>query len=146
MHAMNTVCDKLENFANIRMDTTEQHVDASDSRVKKDAKGIRRISEWFSTHDPFPEAYKIVSIANGVIGDDKINCYKAHKVGLASVAKMTGLTFNNIKLKRADEVFPLLAMTSSIKVHEKKVHNDPVLLFQRMSITAAFQDKNRKIF
>lgn len=35
MHAMNTVCDKLENFANIRMDTTEQHVDASDSRVKK---------------------------------------------------------------------------------------------------------------
>ncbi|CAG4951420.1 unnamed protein product [Parnassius apollo] len=35
MHAMNTVCDKLEDIANVRMDTTEQHVDASDLRVKK---------------------------------------------------------------------------------------------------------------
>lgn len=31
MHAMNTLCD-----ANVRMDTTDQHVDASDSRVKKE--------------------------------------------------------------------------------------------------------------
>lgn len=36
MHAMNTVCDRLEELANIRMDNTDQHVDASDSRVKKD--------------------------------------------------------------------------------------------------------------
>ncbi|GBP81141.1 hypothetical protein EVAR_88239_1 [Eumeta japonica] len=129
MHAMNTVCDKLEDIANVRMDTTEQHVDASDSRVKKDARDIRRLLEWFSTHDPFPEVNKIVSIASGVVGDDKINCYKAREVGLASIAKMTGLTFNNIKLKRADKVVPLLAMTSSIKVHEEKVPIDPVLLF-----------------
>lgn len=54
------------------------------------------------------------------------------------MAKMTGLTFNNIKLKRTDKVIPLLAMTSTIKVHEEKVPVDPVLLFQRMSITAAF--------
>ncbi|XP_044579087.1 uncharacterized protein LOC123261518 [Cotesia glomerata] len=146
MHAMNTVCDKLEDIANVRMDTTEQHVDASDSRVKKDARDIRRLLEWFSTHDPFPEVNKIVSIASGVVGDDKINCYKAREVGLASMAKMTGLTFNNIKLKRADKVVPLLAMTSSIKVHEEKVPIDPVLLFQRMSITAAFQDKIEKYF
>lgn len=115
MHAMNTVCDKLEDIANVKMDTTEQHVDASDSRMKKDARDIRRLLEWFPKHDPFPEVNKIVSIASGVIGDDKINCYKAREVGLASVAKMTRLTFNNIKLKRADKVVPLLAITSSIK-------------------------------
>ncbi|CAH0562948.1 unnamed protein product [Brassicogethes aeneus] len=33
MHAMNTVCERLEDLANVRMDTTEQHVDASDSRT-----------------------------------------------------------------------------------------------------------------
>ncbi|CAH0556725.1 unnamed protein product [Brassicogethes aeneus] len=146
MHAMNTVCEKLEDLANVRMDTTEQHVDASDSRIKKDAKDKRKLLEWFSTHDPFPEVNKIVSIASGIVGDDKINCYKAREVGLASMAKMTGLTFNNIKLKRADKVVPLLAMTSTIKVHEEKVPVDPVLLFQRMSITAAFQDEIEKYF
>lgn len=70
MHAMNTVCEKLDDLANVRMDTTEQHVDASDSRMKKDAKDIRKLLEWFSTHDPFPEVSKIVSIASGVVGDD----------------------------------------------------------------------------
>lgn len=45
-------------------------------------KDIRRLLEWFSTHDPFPEVNKIVSIASGVVGDDKINCYKAREVQL----------------------------------------------------------------
>lgn len=37
-------------------------------------------------------------------------------------------------------------MSSTIKVHEEKVPVDPVLLFQRMSITAAFQDEIEKYF
>ncbi|CAH1113461.1 unnamed protein product [Psylliodes chrysocephalus] len=74
MHAMNTVCERLEDLANVRMDTTEQHVDASDSQVKKDTKHIRKLLEWFFTHDYFPEVDKIVSFASGVIGDSKINC------------------------------------------------------------------------
>lgn len=32
MHAMNTVCEKLKDLANVRMNTTEQHVDAKDVR------------------------------------------------------------------------------------------------------------------
>lgn len=146
MHAMNTVCEKLEDLANVRMDTTEQHVDASDSRVKKDAKDIRMLLEWFSIHDPFPEVNKVISIASGVVGDNTINCYKARELGLISIAKITGLTFKDIKLKRADKVVPLLAMSSTVKVHEEKVPVDPVLLFQRMSVTAAFQDEIEKYF
>ncbi|CAH1106781.1 unnamed protein product [Psylliodes chrysocephalus] len=146
MHAMNTVCERLEDLAIVRMDMTEQHVDASDSRVKKDTKEIRKLLKWFSTHEPFPEVDKIISIASGVVGDSKINCYKAREVELNSVTKLTGLTFNNIKLKRADKAVSLLAMSSTIKVHDEKVPIDPVLLFQRMSITAAFQDEIEKYF
>uniref|UniRef100_A0A6P7FJD1 Uncharacterized protein LOC114328610 n=1 Tax=Diabrotica virgifera virgifera TaxID=50390 RepID=A0A6P7FJD1_DIAVI len=146
MHAMNTVCERLEDLANVIMDTTEQHVDASDSRVNKDAKDIQKLLEWFSTHDPFPEVDKIVSIASGVVGDSTINGYKAREIGLDSISKITGLTFNNIKLNRAEKVVPLLAMNSTIKVRDKKVPVDPVLLFQRMSITAAFQDEIEEYF
>ena len=146
MHAMNTVCEGLEDLADVRMDTTDQHVDASDSRVKKDAKDIKKLLEWFSSHDPFPEVKEIISIASGVVGDNKINCHKAREVGIASMSKMTGETFNNIKLKRADKVLPLLTMSSTIKVHDEKVPIDPVLLFQRMSITKTFEDEIEKFF
>lgn len=62
------------------------------------------------------------------------------------MSKMTGLTFDNIKFKRADRVLPLLAMSSTIKIHYVKVPVDPVLLFQRMSITTAFYDEIEKYF
>ena len=92
MHAMNTVCERLEVLADVAMDTTAQHVDVSDSRRKKDAKDI--LLDWFSSHDPFAEISKILSIASGVVGDDKINCHRAREVGMASMFKMTGEMFN----------------------------------------------------
>ncbi|PZC75227.1 hypothetical protein B5X24_HaOG206534 [Helicoverpa armigera] len=146
MHAMNTVCEGLEVLANVHMDTTDQHVDASDSRRKKDAKDIKILFDWFLSHEPFPKLNKIVSIASGVVGDDKINCHKAREVGIASMSKMTGKTFNNIKLKRSQKVLPLLAVSSTVKIHEEEVPIDPVLLFQRMSITKDFEDEIENFF
>ncbi|CAG4943948.1 unnamed protein product [Parnassius apollo] len=114
--------------------------------MKKDSQDIQSLLEWFSLHDPFPEVNRIVSIASGIVGDDKINCHKAREVGIACMSKITGLTFDNIKLKRADKVVPLLAMSSTVKVHDKKIPVDPVLLFQRMSITTALEDEIEKYF
>lgn len=87
-----------------------------------------------------------MSIANGVIGDDKINCHNAHEVGIASMSKLMGQTFNNIKLKHADKVLPLLCMNSTMKIHDDKVPIDPVLLFQHMSITKTFEYELEKFF
>lgn len=64
-----------------------------------------------------------------IAGDNKINCHNARAVGLASMTKMTGQMFNNIKLKRADRVLPLLSASSVIKVHDEKVPIDPVHYF-----------------
>ena len=84
---------------------------------------------------------KIISIANGVVGDEKINCHNARDVGITSMTRMFGRTFNNIKLKRVDKVLPLLTISSAIKVHDGKVPIHPLLLFQRMSITKSFEDE-----
>lgn len=62
------------------------------------------------------------------------------------MSKITGLTFDNIKFKRADKVVPLLAMSSTVKVHDKKIPVDPVLLFQRMSIKTTLEDEIEKYF
>ncbi|GBL82935.1 hypothetical protein AVEN_106437-1 [Araneus ventricosus] len=134
MHAMNTVCERLEDLGNVKMDTTDTHVDASDSRVKRDTEDIKKLLEWFLLHDPFPVVEKIISIASGVVGNEKINCHNAREVGITSMIRMFGQTFNNIKLIRVDKVLPLLTISSGIKVHDEKVPIDPVLLFQRMSM------------
>lgn len=93
MHAINTVCEGLEDLANFQINTTDQHIDASDSRVKNDSKDIENLLQWF------PKGNKILSIANGVVGDDKISCHRAREIEIAVMSKMTGMTFNNIKLK-----------------------------------------------
>ncbi|GBO00184.1 hypothetical protein AVEN_172956-1 [Araneus ventricosus] len=72
MHPMNTVYEGLEDVANVKMDTTDKHVDASDSRVKRDTEDIKKLLEWFLLPDPFPVVEKIISIASGVVGDEKI--------------------------------------------------------------------------
>lgn len=50
--------------------------------------------EWFLSHDPFNEFYKIMSFASGVIRDDTIKSYNAREVGTAFVNKITGQKFN----------------------------------------------------
>ncbi|GBM73691.1 hypothetical protein AVEN_168832-1 [Araneus ventricosus] len=72
MHGTNTVCEGLEDLANVKMDTKHKHVDASDSRVKRDNEDIKKLLERFLLHDPFPVVEKIISIASGVVGDEKI--------------------------------------------------------------------------
>ncbi|GBM17623.1 hypothetical protein AVEN_80911-1 [Araneus ventricosus] len=120
MHAMNTVCEGLEDLANVKMNTTDKHIDASDSRVKRDTEDIKKLLEWFLLHDPFPVVEKIISIASGVFGDEKINCHNAREVGITSMTRVFGQTFNNIKFKRVDKVLPLLSISSAITFHDEK--------------------------
>lgn len=39
-YTMNTICEGMEDLADVRMDTTFKHVDASDSRVEKDIENV----------------------------------------------------------------------------------------------------------
>lgn len=87
-----------------------------------------------------------MSIASGVVGDKTINCHNVREVGIASMNKIIGQTFNDIKLKRVDKVLPLLTISSTIKVHDDKVPVDPILLFQRMRITKTFGDELEQFF
>ncbi|GBN59827.1 hypothetical protein AVEN_191614-1 [Araneus ventricosus] len=143
---VSTVCEGLEDPVNVKMDTTDKHANTSDSRVKRDTEDIKKLLEWFLLHDSFPVVENIISIASGVVGDEKINCHNAREVGITSMTRMFGQTFNNIKLKRVDKVLSLLIISSAIKVHDEKVPIDPVLLFQRMSITKSFEDELQTFF
>ncbi|KAL4105063.1 hypothetical protein QTP88_020338 [Uroleucon formosanum] len=140
MYAMNTICEDVEKFCNISLDTVDQHVDTKDSRIKRDNDDVNKIIEWLTIHNPFPQTNKIMSISNGIIGNDEINCCDAYEIGKNLMNKMVGLKFDNFKFKRANRVLPLLSVKSSIKVYDHSVPIDPLLLFQRISLNTRFQD------
>uniref|UniRef100_A0A8D8UP63 Uncharacterized protein n=1 Tax=Cacopsylla melanoneura TaxID=428564 RepID=A0A8D8UP63_9HEMI len=75
-----------------------------------------------------------MSIATGMVGDDTVTCYDAHRVGKEVWAKVIDVPFSDIKLTRKNRALPLSSVTLSIKIHDETVTVDPMLLFQRISI------------
>ena len=94
------VTDTVEKFCNITYATSDQHVDASNSRIKRDLKDFNKLTEFFQNHNPFPVTHNIISISSGIVGGDKINCHKAYEVGLQCLKKIVGGDFGSIKLKK----------------------------------------------
>ncbi|CAH2086035.1 unnamed protein product [Euphydryas editha] len=139
MYATNTICEEIERFCNISFDSVDQHVDARDSRIKRDDTDVNELVGWFTLHNPFPNTNQLVSLASGIVGNDQINCHRAHEIGLQSMVKITGLNFNEIKLKRVDKVLPLSAINKSVKINDCKVSIDPMLLFQRITVSKKFE-------
>ena len=76
----------------------------------------------------------ILSISTGIIGDDKINCYKALEIGLASMNWIIGGDFGSVKFHKKDKVLSLKAVNSSVKIDNEVVTIDRTLIFQRISL------------
>jgi len=144
MHAMNTICEGIEKFCNVSLDTVDQHIDARDSRINRDNANVKKLVEWFASHNPFPTTNKIMSLATGIIGNDEINCHDAYNIGHISMENMVGQTFDNVKFKRSNRVLPLLSVNSSVKIHDCKVVVDPLLLFQRICLNKKFDEHLRE--
>lgn len=98
---------KLRNCVIFSLNLAKQHVDSRDSRVTRDNKDINKVVQWFTVHNSFPNIKQVISIASGIVGNDSINCHRAQTLGLESMENITGLTFNEIKLKRINKVLPL---------------------------------------
>ena len=94
------VTETVEKFCNITYATSDQHVDASNSRIKRDLKDFNKLTEFFQNHNPFPVTHHIISISSGIVGSDKINCHKAYEVGLQCLKKIVGGDSGSIKLKK----------------------------------------------
>lgn len=143
----NDVCKEIEKFCGIKFATTDQHIDATDARIKRNNADISKIFDWFKEHYPFPKSESIMSIATGVIGGDHINCYDCFEIGKKGVKEMTGKIMSTIKMSRSNRVLPLSAVSSSIKSKDNVlVPIDPNLVFQRMNIVGKSDKQLKEYF
>src|SRR5436190_19326000 len=105
---LHNVCDEIEKFCGISIETTEQHVDMRSTRIVRDNGDLKKLIDWFSQHPPFPKVDKLISISTGVIGDKTINCHKSQEIGMLGMLKIIGI--DSVKFKRKDKVIPLSAV------------------------------------
>ncbi|XP_011859602.1 PREDICTED: uncharacterized protein LOC105557068, partial [Vollenhovia emeryi] len=132
---MQDVCQKVEEFAGIITGTSEQHIDSRQSRVSRDNSNAEKLSVWFNTHDPFPETKYFMSISTGVVGSEIVNCHRAFEIGMEMMKKINGSTYDSLSFKRKDKILALAAINSSLNIHSVSVAVNPLLLFQRISLS-----------
>ncbi|KAL7286445.1 hypothetical protein TKK_0019393 [Trichogramma kaykai] len=129
------VTDAMESFTNVSYVSSEQHVDASATRVTRDLSDLSKLMLFFEKHNPFPVTSNILSISTGLVGNEKINCYKAKEIGNLAMKKILKETFGGVKIPRSNKVTSLKSASSSVKVDDETIAIDPTLIFQRASLS-----------
>lgn len=79
--------------------TSEQHVYARCSRIKRDAVDQEKITKYFSERNALEKNDYIMSISTSCKGSSNINCHRAFEVGTASMQGMVGKNFDQVKLQ-----------------------------------------------
>lgn len=147
MLCLQNINDQMEIFCGIRSETSEQHVDMRRARVGRDNVDIKKLSDWFTEHSPFPETQELMSISSGAVAPENVNCYLARSIGITSFKTcLEKGNFDDLKLKRKDKVVTLASLSCSLKIKDKQITVDPLTLFQRVCIIKQSEADLRNLF
>lgn len=114
------VSESIENVCYMQTQTSNQHIELSDSRVNCYKKDRQIFVNWLKQHSPFVTSNNLISLSSGIVGTDNINCHKAREIGKTSMDKLIneGDTFGTFKLKRNNMVKPLVFINWSSKTKD----------------------------
>ncbi|XP_031788953.1 uncharacterized protein LOC116417917 isoform X1 [Nasonia vitripennis] len=130
------VMECLENYCAMKSNNSEQHVDLSKSRMKRDNNDIYEFVTWLQNHNPFNHLHVLVSLSTGIIGGPNIDCHKAIEKGLQGMEDMVGKNADNISMSKIYKVNNLASAATGIHLdynHEVSTI-DIYLLFQRICV------------
>ncbi|KYM98809.1 hypothetical protein ALC62_10473 [Cyphomyrmex costatus] len=135
MPILHNICEAVENFSEKYFSTSEQHVEARESRIKRDEADLQKLVNWFEIHDPFPQNDCIVSLSTGMCGNSStINCFRAREIGEQLIENIQDKKLKDIQMKRSQRVSSLASVNCTVKIQDKEVTVDPLKIFQRMTI------------
>ena len=132
MHHRAAIHDAMQFLTNQRRTTSEQHVDLSKSRRLRDACDLQKMLSWFADHDPFSdEIAELRSLSTGLTACDAdgINCDDAEKIGAQIQASLDGISYNDAKIKRSQQVRMMQDLQPGVRIHDKTIKIDPSVLF-----------------
>ena len=116
--------------------TNEQHIDLANSRVLRDNKDLLALIDWFDAHEPFnANVSALRSLSSGLTAteDDNVNCDDVEEVGRKIQKKLDNVCIEDATIKRSDQVKTLISLQPGIKMDDKTVNIDPLILFARLT-------------
>lgn len=127
------IMNQLEDYVNIKWESSDQHVDLTPARQKRDTSDKDIFKAWLRAHNPFIRSPKLQSLSTGLVGDANTDCHKAISKGLASMASMIGFNAENYKYSKSNTVQTLVSTGPTVDLDGETKTVNTALLFQRIA-------------
>ena len=122
----------MQDFTDTVFTRSEQHKEATTSRMERDRTDIAKLATKLAKHSPFSEGKALRNIITGINTDMDVNVQDLFNAGKETVTQMEGQAIFSYTYKRKAKV-KTLAASRTIKTTEDQII-DPALLFQRFLI------------
>ena len=124
----------MQEYTDLAYTTSEQHKEATQSRIKRDATDLLKLKTKLANYPPFSDDATLRNVVNGVVADDDVNVHDFKSVAERIIDTMIGQPVFSISFKRKDKA-KTLGTTASVKVAADRTI-DPGLLFQRFLVVS----------
>lgn len=121
----------MQQFTNVKYSTSEQHKEATDARVARDAKDTKKVLLFLSQRSPFTAETSLRNIATGFTVPPSVNVHESKSIGKRILVSMKGNPVASYIFRKKDQAVTM-DTKSTIKTQDEHVHVDPQLLFQRL--------------
>ena len=137
---------QMQSLVGLRKFYNEQHVDASDSRVRRDCEDIKKLLAFLLEKNPFePQLKSLRSISTGETAHHRVNVESTLKHGQAILEKMHGRTLSDFSFKRSDQSVTMASKNT--KIDDAGLQGvQPELLFQRFMIVSRSMENTESAF
>ena len=122
----------MQNFHRTVFEQSEQHKEATNSRMERDSIDFSNRSKTLLEHSPFTGESELRNIVTGINADDDVNVQNLFEIGNAVVKEMEGQAIFSYSYSRKSKV-KTLAVSRYIRVTDHETI-DPALLFQRFLV------------
>ena len=131
MPACADVSHSMQEFTVVSCNTSEQHKDATQSRIKRDSEDTYKILNTLSDLDPFGPDPSLRGLVSGLTAHDSVNGDDAKDVGQLILKSMVRKSVTSISFVRKKQAVTLTSK-AAVKIDDECVQVDPQLIFQRL--------------
>ena len=131
-------------LTNMTVKTNDQHIDVPETRRKQDSVDNQIFKTWLKEINPFEitdsNLHSLSSSLVSVAGKNKVNCDNVEQLGLTIHQQLNGSSLATANIKRQDCFNSLASLCNTVKVDDKQVFVDPIVLFTRFTAIAQHKD------
>jgi len=126
----------MQELTGVNCDTSEQHKDWSESRIKRDTEDTYKLLKTLSDLNPFGPDPSLRDLVSGLTTQESFNVDDSKRAGQTILDLMVGKSVNNITFLRQKQAVTLTSKAAITAGDGEPAQVDPQLRFRRLSLIA----------